>query len=94
MKNTKKIIILTVVLASAVGVGIGLAEIERSMLHTHFIFETIGHINHVLFWPIFAMNITPGSTLDTPWFFVPLMVPVLGVWAWIIVIVTEKMKRR
>jgi len=94
MKRTKKFIILTAVMAVMTGVGVGIAEIERTLWQTRFINGIISAINHVLFWPIFALNITPGSTLDTPWFFVPLMVPVLGVWAWFIVIVTEKMKRR
>lgn len=93
MKNSKKTIIITCVLAIVTVVGIGLAEIERSMWQTRFINETIGAINHVLFWPLFALNITPGSALDTPWFFIPLMAPVLGMWAWIIVKVNEKMKR-
>jgi len=94
MKRTKRIILLTVVMATITGMGVGLAQVERYMWQTRYINGSVGAINHVLFWPLFALDITPGSTLDTPWFFVPLMIPILGIWAWVFVLVIEKMKRR
>lgn len=94
MKKTKRIIITASVLATFTGVGVGLAEIERSIWQTRVINGTVGAINHVLFWPIFALDITPGSTLDTAWFFIPLMVPVLGFWSWVIVLIGEKLRQK
>jgi ABC-type Co2+ transport system permease subunit len=38
-------------------------------------------------------DIVPGSSLDTPWFFVPLMIPILAIWAWIAVIIEEWLKK-
>jgi hypothetical protein len=73
--------------------GVGFGVIENHIWKTNIMGKFVGPINKVIFCPLFALNIEPGSTLDTPWFFVPLMIPILFFWAWLLVWLRERLKK-
>jgi hypothetical protein len=91
--KTKKLILNTVIFAASTASVIGLAEIERTLWKTHYLFGVIGAILSVVFLPLFALDVVPGCSLDTPWFFVPAMIPILVFWAWIAVFIEEWLRK-
>jgi hypothetical protein len=76
-----------------VAVEVALAEVEWRYAPT-YLGKVFGPLNKILFWPIFALDILPGSRLDTPWFFLPMMLPMIVFWSWLFLWSYLKIRKR